>query len=155
MDLKGAKNYDCHRLFQKVQLVQLRKCMWMIQFIHKYNLAILMLPAKLRVIQSEFFKDFGKKWIIFDRSMVKIHCSGLLIGSKFKSLSRSNNDVNNTKIISSDILLEVVINLKTSQPSFDKRWFSWPLSIFFQSKNRLFFILKTYWPVKYCSRGNV
>ena len=80
-----------------------------------------MLPAKLRVIQSEFFKDFGKKWIIFDRSMVKIHCSGLLIGSKFKSLSRSNNDVNNTKIISSDILLEVVINLKTSQPSFDKR----------------------------------
>ena len=35
-----------------------------------------MLPAKLRVIQSEFFKDFGKKWIIFDRSMVKIHFSG-------------------------------------------------------------------------------
>ena len=35
-----------------------------------------MVPAKLRANQSEFFKDFGKKWIIFDRSMVKIHFSG-------------------------------------------------------------------------------
>ena len=132
------QKYDCHRLFKKAKCSE-SACGCFNSYIPLLN------------YNPKFFKDFGKKkslfltavwWkFIFIFYYAVFQVNHLFFGV-CELVPRLRVLADQTMMLIIRKLFRVTFFWKSwsiEKPSFDKRWFSWPLSIIFQSKICLFF----------------